>query len=113
MSGARRSIASGLVLAAVVAVGMLGSTGCFIRAIGGEDRHLTGTCDGACEYYLDCKDADEPTARAQCAAECEEIFASPERIREFESLECQDAVEFVDGEPALAGMAMASMPATS
>ena len=98
----RSSIGAGLLLGAALALAMLGSTGCFIRGLGGEDRHLTGTCDGACAYYLGCKDADEPSARAKCTAECEEVFASPQRIREFESLECQDAVEFVDGEPAVA-----------
>jgi hypothetical protein len=96
------SVASGLGLAGALVLTMLASTGCFIRALGGQERQLTGTCDGACAYYLGCKHADEPAARAQCTAECEEIFASPERIREFESLACEDAVEFVDGNAAVA-----------
>ena len=78
-------------------------TGCLVRALGGGPEHrLTGTCDGACEYYLDCKDADAPEARARCVTECGEVFVSASTIRDFESLSCQDAVEFVDGIPATA-----------
>lgn len=69
--------------------------GCLVRNV--RDRRLTGTCDGACAYYLGCKNADEREARATCVAECGEVFASRQTIADFESLSCQDAVEFVDG----------------
>lgn len=90
---------------AVLALLLLGAApGCLLRNLGGgsDDHQLTGTCDGACAYYLGCKDADQPAARATCVAECTDIFASPETIATFESLSCQDAVEFVDGAPATA-----------
>ncbi len=77
---------------------------CLLRNLGGgaDEHQLTGTCDGACAYYLGCKHADEPTARARCVTECEDVFATPDTIATFESLSCQDAVEFVDGVPATA-----------
>ncbi|MEZ4364989.1 MAG: hypothetical protein R2939_01720 [Kofleriaceae bacterium] len=72
--------------------------GCITRWLAPE-RRLTGTCDGACAYYLGCKHADGPDARAACVVDCGGVFGSPEQIRAFESLSCRDVVEFVDGIP--------------
>jgi len=85
----------GGVLAGAAMAAVLG--GCFLRSI--RERETTGTCDGACEYYLDCKDADGPAARTACAADCRGVFGSSGQLHEFERLSCRDVVEFVDGIP--------------
>ena len=63
-----------------------------------------GTCYGVCDHYLGCKGDERQASRDTCLAECREIFvqdgeADRESLREFEELECEAAVAFVDGEP--------------
>jgi hypothetical protein len=77
----------GLAVAAVIA-------GC---VKGGTPRRITGTCGGACDYYLACKHNDDPAAREQCVLECREVFSDKRSLKAFESLTCKDAIEFVDG----------------
>jgi hypothetical protein len=67
-------------------------------------RRLTGTCEGACDHYLACKDAHTPAAEQSCVTECRQVFADEESLRAFESLSCRDAVEYVDGQPAAAAL---------
>lgn len=62
----------------------------------------TGTCDGACRHYVECKDDREPRAFQTCIAECREIYvydgkADEESLMAFESLDCTATVGFVDG----------------
>ena len=65
-------------------------------------RSLTGTCTGACNYYASCKDvrgeriSDE--VHAACLTECDEVFSSSESLLAFESLVCDDAIAFVEGD---------------
>ena len=68
------------------------------------DHVLTGTCDGACTYYLTCKaeggqplGVDPRAQHATCVAQCAEVFSDVDTINAFESLECPAVVEFVDG----------------
>lgn len=61
-------------------------------------RKVTGTCEGACSYYLACKRSDDQIAHQSCVSECQEIFSSAETIKDFERLECEDAVAFVEGD---------------
>jgi predicted permease len=65
-------------------------------------RMFTGTCPGACDYYVMCKQrqGDEVGAslQAACVNECSQVFSSPDSIIAFESLLCEDAVAFVEGE---------------
>jgi hypothetical protein len=70
--------------------------GCAIRTIL-IGRTNTGTCDGACDRYQECSAAPSPTPRYQCLAECPDALGQANSIREFESLECEDVVRFVDG----------------
>ena len=63
----------------------------------------TGTCDGACQHYLSCKEDERPDSLSACVAECRDIFVyqgEPDResLRTFESLECKDAVAYVEGD---------------
>ncbi len=58
---------------------------------------LTGTCDGACDHYTQCKPG-HPTADAmRCRSECPTVFSDRDSLMMFESLSCRDAVEYVDG----------------
>jgi hypothetical protein len=82
-------LALGLALAAAIA-------GCMKS---GTPRRLTGTCGGACDYYLACKHNDDPAARKQCVIECREMFSDARSLKAFEGLTCKDAIEFVDGTP--------------
>lgn len=70
--------------------------GCVIRTIL-IGRTNTGTCDGACDRYQECSATPSPTPRYQCIAECPEALGQADSIRQFESLECEDVVRFVDG----------------
>jgi hypothetical protein len=62
-----------------------------------------GTCDGACQHYLSCKDDERPEAFRACVADCRDIFVyqgEPDResLRTFEGLECKDAIAYVEGD---------------
>jgi hypothetical protein len=86
---------------AVLAIAAL-SASCLARLA--TTRRLTGTCDGACDHYLACKDARTPAAEQSCVAECHQVFADEDSLRAFESLSCLDAVEYVDGPRAAAAL---------
>lgn len=82
-------------------LGLVG-TGCF-RYARTQRFASSGTCTGACDHYLDCKDSDSEDARDRCLEECEQIFVykgEPDRasLQDFEELECEAAVAFVDGD---------------
>ncbi|HEY3805244.1 MAG TPA: hypothetical protein VGL61_21690 [Kofleriaceae bacterium] len=78
----------GLLLGALVA-------GCIVKKV--ESPRLTGTCAGACDHYVECKPGHAPTDRDRCARECPNAFGDPDSLMAYESLSCQDAVEYVDG----------------
>ena len=58
---------------------------------------LTGTCDGACAHYVECKPGTSNADRDRCRAECPEVFSDNESLMAYESLSCANAVEYVDG----------------
>jgi hypothetical protein len=80
-----------------VALGVALATGCRLDG-SWKNRRLTGTCEGACDHYLACKRSGDQTARTACVAECREVFFDDESLRAFESLECRDVVEYVEGD---------------
>jgi hypothetical protein len=83
-------------IAALAALGLI--AGCAGRS-GRPDHHvLTGTCEGACEHYMACKETSDQGVFQACAAECPQVFSSPDSLRAFESLRCDDAVVYVEGE---------------
>jgi hypothetical protein len=78
------------------------ASACAHRGRGPRFGRPTGTCAGACDLYLWCKaesgqDLAEP-ARAACELECAEVFSGAESLAAFESLSCEDAIAFVEGE---------------
>jgi hypothetical protein len=87
--------------AVLVSVCLAVAVSCVRRAPRIYYQQLTGTCNGACEYYLACKQVgggsvSEPMHHA-CVSECGEVFSSKDSIMAFESLACEDAVAFVEG----------------
>jgi len=89
----KSSAALGLVVGLAVAVAI---AGCLKT---GTPRRITGTCGGACDYYLGCKHNDDPVARRECVVECREVFSDVRSLKAFERLTCKDAIEYVDGIP--------------
>jgi hypothetical protein len=83
-----KGVVRGLVLGALVA-------GCIVKHV--ESPRLTGTCDGACDHYVQCKPGHAQIDRDRCARECPDVFADADSLMAYESLSCQDAVEYVDG----------------
>lgn len=90
----RGLIAGGLVALAFVSTG----SGCFARRTAGTYQ-LTGTCDGACAHYIECKPGHPEADRTRCTRECPEVFSDRDSLMGYESLECPAAVEYIDGAP--------------
>ena len=85
-----------LVLAAVIA-GLLVSVGagCVVRYVTGP--RLTGTCQGACDHYARCKGGVEAQVSQACLDECPLALGDEDSRMAFESLACDDAVQYVEG----------------
>ncbi|HEX3476757.1 MAG TPA: hypothetical protein VHT91_17140 [Kofleriaceae bacterium] len=92
-----RRAALPLELAAVLglALGAALPAGCVVRHFTGPD--LTGTCNGACDHYVECKPGHASADRNRCLAECPDVFSDRDSLMTYESLACDDAVEYVDG----------------
>ncbi len=58
---------------------------------------LTGTCDGVCAHYLDCKPGHAAADGVRCRSECPQVFSDRDSRMGYEMLSCVDAVEYVDG----------------
>lgn len=86
-----RGVFSGLVLGLALA----GAASCVVHRLVGP--RLTGTCDGACSRYVNCKTGATAADRTRCTAECPDVFADRDSLMAFESLSCSNAVEYVDG----------------
>ncbi|HET7500682.1 MAG TPA: hypothetical protein VFK02_06745 [Kofleriaceae bacterium] len=61
---------------------------------------LTGTCDGACAHYVQCKPSHSDVDRRRCLTECPDVFSDRDSLMAYESLSCDDAVEYIDGSAA-------------
>jgi hypothetical protein len=84
----------------VLALGLAVVAGCVAPGRYGVRRYaaeVTGSCEGACDHYLSCKATDSARTRDACIDECEEIYEDPFTLAHFESLECIEAIEFVEG----------------
>ena len=90
----------GLVLGVAIALVI---AGCVVHRLMGP--RLTGTCEGACAHYTECKPGHPDGDRLRCNVECPEVFSDRDSLMAFESLACSDAVEYVDGRaPRAAGV---------
>ena len=74
----------------------LATSSCIVRTV--HPRRLTGTCEGACDHYLECKGGGDAT---MCIADCRQVFSDDESLRAFESLSCADTIEYVEGHRAV------------
>ena len=83
-----RGLVLGTALAALIA-------SCVVHRL--MSPRLTGTCDGACAHYIECKPGHPEADRSRCMTECPQVFADRDSIMGYESLACHDAVEYVDG----------------
>ena len=83
-----RTLVLGVLIALVAA-------SCIVRRF--SEPRLTGTCDGACSHYLECKPGHARGDERRCRAECPDVFSDRDSLMAYESLSCKDAVEFVDG----------------
>jgi hypothetical protein len=70
-------------------------TSCIVRRLSGP--RVTGTCDGACAHYVECKPGHLDKDRKRCQFECPDAFSDRDSLMAYESLSCKDAVEYVDG----------------
>jgi hypothetical protein len=93
--GMRSLAAIGLLTLLGLALGAGLPAGCAGRPFIGAG--LTGTCDGACAHYVQCKPGHADTDRNRCLAECPEVLSDRDSLMAYESLACQDAIEYVDG----------------
>jgi hypothetical protein len=103
-------ISFALVLGLIAAL----SGACAHRGRGPRFAGPTGTCVGACDYYLWCKaqrgeDVSERD-RSACELECPEVFSGAEPLAAFESLTCEDAIAFVEGD---SGRGPGAVPASA
>lgn len=72
-----------------------------------------GTCDKACERYLECKKVTDASAKSACATKCASLKKSPRELGELQGAECDGALALVDGAsfgPALAAGAKCPPP---
>jgi hypothetical protein len=84
-------------LVLLVALTALTATSTCMRQPGAAQRTVTGTCQGACDLYLSCKRDDDEQRWTACMNECNDFFASEQALREFERMECEDVISFVEG----------------
>ena len=82
----------GLVLGIAIAAAICS---CVVNRLVGP--HVTGTCDGACAHYVECKTGHLGADRDRCRTECPDVFSDRDSLMMYESLACKDAVEYVDG----------------
>ena len=90
-----RSAVTGLALGLAIALSMIG---CIVKRLSGPQ--LTGTCTGACAHYVQCKPGHGDIDRNRCLTECPDVFSDRDSLMAYESLSCDDAVEYVDGKAA-------------
>jgi hypothetical protein len=83
--------------AVVTAAFVVSMSACIVKQFSTGPR-LTGTCEGACEHYVECKPGHPQDAMARCRTECPDVFSDEDSLRGFESLSCKDTLEYVDGD---------------
>lgn len=90
MKTALRAVLLGLGIAFLIA-------SCIVKRF--TTPQLTGTCDGACAHYIECKPGHPEADRVRCQSECPDVFTDRDSLMGYESLSCKDAVEYIDGAP--------------
>jgi hypothetical protein len=89
------SVITAVALGLVISLALIG---CIVKRLTGPQ--LTGTCEGACAHYTQCKPGHSDAERMRCVAECPSVFSDRDSLMAYESLSCDNAVEFIDGQAA-------------
>ena len=89
------SVITAVALGLVISLALIG---CIVKRLTGPQ--LTGTCEGACAHYTQCKPGHGDVERTRCIAECPSVFSDRDSLMAYESLSCDNAVEFIDGKAA-------------
>ena len=60
------------------------------------------TCEAVCDYYTSCRKLDDAEVRTACVSECKDIYyedGKPDTrsLRQFQRLDCHEAVAFIEG----------------
>ena len=63
----------------------------------------TGTCDSACQHYLQCKGINDPTTQNQCVTKCAQAGYKPQALDSFLKTDCASAIFIVEGSGNKAG----------
>nr|MBA3452925.1 hypothetical protein [Deltaproteobacteria bacterium] len=71
MKSALRGAVLGLAIAVLIA-------SCIVKRF--TTPSLTGTCDGACAHYIECKPGHPEADRTRCKAECPDVFTDRDSI---------------------------------
>ena len=71
-------------------------TSCIVKRLVNGPK-LTGTCSGACSHYAECKPGITDADKQRCQMECPQVFSDRDSLMAFESLNCKNTVEYVDG----------------
>jgi hypothetical protein len=76
--------------------------GSCIHFRGGSGSAANSSCATACSHYTECRNLHDDNVHRACVRECQEIFVEDgvvdrQSLREFQDLECPDAVAFVEG----------------
>jgi len=90
-----RPVWTSITVAVVLTVALVG---CIVQGV--RNPQLTGTCEGACAHYVQCKTGHSDMDRNRCVAECPGVFGDRDSLLAYESLTCDDAVEYIDGNKA-------------
>lgn len=78
-----------------IAMAAMAVNGCVMQRFTGP--RLTGTCEGACDHYVECKHGHNKADHMRCVKECPDAFSDRDLLITYETLSCDDAVEYVDG----------------
>jgi hypothetical protein len=90
-----RSVITAIFLGLMISLALIG---CIVQRLTGPQ--LTGTCNGACAHYTQCKPGHGDEDRKRCIAECPSVFSDRDSLMAYESLSCDNAVEYIDGKAA-------------
>lgn len=70
----------------------------------GQPPGAYGTCEGACQHYLECKGmAQDGQAHAQCVGACGQAGIDTSSLSAYEGLDCGSAVAMVEQQGQLGG----------
>ena len=52
----------------------------------------SGTCEGSCNHYLQCKGNYDPNANPACISKCRQMNLTPQALMNYEATDCATAI---------------------